>query len=269
MATTAASKTTPDTTAVTKTAIARQIEKLGPWFHNLHLPNGEQTAPHHFLGDFPSYKWQQISPHLPQDMSGMRALDIGCNAGYYSFELAKRGARVTAIDIDERYLKQARWAAETLDLADKIDFRRAAIYQLAAEKQQYDVVWFMGVMYHLRYPMLALDIVRRCCRGQMVFQTMTAPGDEVLEAETNYDLHEREIMSHPGWPKMAFIEHRVADDPTNWWAPNHACVQAMLRAAGFDNIRCIAHEIYTCETAAQISPAATEELNSVLRGIMG
>ncbi len=246
------------------TAIAKQIEKLGPWFHNLHLPGGEQTAPQHFLGDFPSFKWQQIAPHLPLDMTGVHALDIGCNAGYYSFELARRGAQVTAVDIDDRYLKQARWAANTLDLADRIHFRRASVYQLAREKTTYDLVWFMGVMYHLRYPMLALDIVHRCCRGQFVFQTMTAPGEEVFSAEENYELHQRDVMNHAGWPKMAFIEHRVANDPTNWWAPNHACVLAMLRAAGFSNIRCIASEIYLGD-AAHTPAAAAEELRTLLK----
>ena len=79
------------------TAIARRIEALRPWFHNLHLPDGSQTAPDHPLGDFPAYKWQEIAPTLPEDLGGWRVLDIGCNAGFYSLELARRGAVVTAI----------------------------------------------------------------------------------------------------------------------------------------------------------------------------
>ena len=61
-----------------------EIAALGPWFHNLHLPDGSETAPHHALGDFPAFKWAEIAPHLPQQLSGWRALDIGCNAGFYS-----------------------------------------------------------------------------------------------------------------------------------------------------------------------------------------
>lgn len=246
------------------TAINRQIEKLGPWFQNIQLPDGEQTAPEHFLGDLPGFKWQQISPYLPQDMSGMQVLDIGCNAGYYSFELARRGAQVTAIDTDEHYLRQARWAAETLDLKEKIEFRRAAVYQLIYDADMYDLVWFTGVMYHLRYPMLALDIVRNCCRGSMVFQTMTLPGETVYEAAPNYDPNQLDIMNHPGWPKMAFIEHQVANDPSNWWAPNHACIGAMLRSAGFCNIQNIAEEIYTCQVAESMPQIAINELQSIL-----
>src|SRR3954447_19506754 len=95
--------------------LGRQIARLAPWFHNLHLPSGHQTAPDHPLGDFPAWKWGQIAPHVPADLSGQRVLDIGCNAGFYSFQLAARGAEVLAIDTDEHYLGQARWAAGQLD----------------------------------------------------------------------------------------------------------------------------------------------------------
>lgn len=91
-----------------RTPLERTIAELGPWFHNLHLPDGTRTAPHHPLGDFPRFKWQQIAPHLPADLTGWRALDIGCNAGFYCFELARRGASVTGIDVEERYLSGLR-----------------------------------------------------------------------------------------------------------------------------------------------------------------
>jgi len=62
---------------------------------------------------------------------------------------------------------------------------------------------------------------------------------------------------------MAFIEHRVADDPTNWWAPNHAGVQALLRSAGFTGIQRIAHEVYVCEADQNLSGFAVDELNTI------
>lgn len=245
------------------TSTEERVRELGPWFHNLHLPGGIQTAPDHFLGDFPAFKWKEIAVALPDDLSGVKALDIGCNAGYYSFELAKRGAEVTAIDLDEHYLRQARWAAKVLELSDRVEFRQATVYDLAQSAEQYDLVWFMGVLYHLRYPLLALDIVRRCCRGRMIFQTMTTPGEAVMSVEENYGLDEREVLREEGWPKMAFIEHRLADDPTNWWAPNHAGVEAMLRSAGFGDIERIAHEVYRCK-AATTSEAVTAELKCAI-----
>lgn len=228
-------------------SVAPAAESLGPWFHNLHLPDNTQTAPQHFLGDFPRNKWESIADCLPADLSGWTALDVGCNGGFYSFELARRGADVTAVDCDEHYLRQARWAAEQYGLHQRVQFRNMQVYSLAAEEAQYDLVWFMGVFYHLRYPMLALDILARRTRRMMVFQTMTMPGEEVVEAPDDMGLDERHQMLEPGWPKMAFIEKRLAHDPTNWWAPNHACIEAMLRSSGLRVVSRPGHEIYVCE----------------------
>src|ERR1700710_2757881 len=162
--------------------VLQQIEALGPWFHNLHLPGGVQTLPNHFLGgDFPNFKWQQIGPCLPEDLSGWRVLDVGCNAGFYSFELARRGADVLGIDVDPHYLAQARWAAQEFGLAEQVEFRRMEVYELAGGDETFDLIWFMGVFYHLRYPLLALDLLARRTRRLMVFQTLTMPGDTVYE----------------------------------------------------------------------------------------
>jgi tRNA (mo5U34)-methyltransferase len=227
--------------------MSSQIASLAPWFHNLHLPDGVQTAPEHPLGDFPAVKWRQIAPFIAPDLTGWRVLDIGCNAGFYSFELARRGAAVTAMDIDPHYLAQARWAAREYGLQDRIEFRQNSVYELAGARQQFDLVWFLGVLYHLRHPLLALDILREVTRRQMVLQTLTMPGEEALEVPGSVGLFEREWLTRPGWPRMAFIERALAGDPTNWWAPNHACVEAMIRSAGFEVRARPGHEIYVCE----------------------
>lgn len=228
-----------------------EIRDLGPWFHNLHLPDGRQTCPDHWLGDFPSFKWRQLAPHLPQDLSGWTALDIGCNAGFYTFELARRGANVLGIDLDERYLRQARWASEQFGLQRQVRFEQMQVYDLARCEEQFDLVLFMGVLYHLRYPMLGLDIVAQRVRRMMVFQTLTMPGQEVFEQtwgrSFSDDDRDRQLMLEPGWPKMTFLEHGFADDPTNWWCPNHAAVLAMLRSAGLRVTTQPGHEIYICE----------------------
>lgn len=226
---------------------ADEAAALGPWFHNLHLPDGTQTAPDHFLGDFPAYKWRELAPHLPADLRGWRALDIGCNAGFYSFELARRGARVTGIDLDRRYLRQARWAARQYALEDRVEFRQMQVYDLARVDETFDLVLFMGVFYHLRYPLLGLDIVSEKVERLMVFQSLTTPGMDVYDAEPDREINDRAAMLQPGWPKMAFIEHRLAGDPTNWWAPNHACVEALLRSAGMRVIGRPGTELYLCK----------------------
>jgi tRNA (mo5U34)-methyltransferase len=225
-----------------------EIEALGPWFHNLHLPDGSQTAPAHPLGDFPSFKWNEIASFLPDDLTGWSALDIGCNAGYYAFQLAQRGAHVTGIDVEPLFLRQAEWAAREFGLSDRVAFRRMQVYDLARERDRFDLVLFMGVFYHLRYPMLGLDIVAETVERLMVFQTLTMPGNEVDDStEVDRDINDRDAFRAPGWPKMAFIEHRFSGDATNWWAPNHAGVEAMLRSSGLRITSRPGHEIYVCE----------------------
>lgn len=239
-------------------ALEQQIAALAPWFHNLHLPTGVQTVPDHWLGDFPSFKWAQIEPSLPSDLTGWSVLDVGCNAGFYAFELAKRGAQVRAVDVDPRYLRQARWAARQFGLEDRIQFQQMQVYDLARDDDTYDLVWFMGVFYHLRYPLLGLEIVARKTRRLLMFQTLTAPGAAVVMPPENLELADRQLLNKLGWPKMSFIEHRLANDPTNWWAPNHACVEAMLRSCGMQITACPAHETYLC-VPAQTTPAAEQD----------
>jgi tRNA (mo5U34)-methyltransferase len=231
------------------------LATLGPWFHNLHLPDGTQTCPDHWLGDFPAFKWRQLAPHVPQDLTGWSCLDIGCNAGFYTFQLAQRGARVLGIDVDTRYLRQARWAARRFgpDVESRVRFEQMQVYDLARlpEGESFDLVLFMGVLYHLRYPMLGLDLVCQRVRRLMVFQTLTMPGEEVFEDTHGHGFEQRELFTREGWPKLAFIEHEFAADPTNWWAPNHAAALAMLRSAGMRVTGRPGHEMYLCEPDAQ------------------
>src|SRR5207249_11310632 len=134
--------------------------------------DGVQTAPDHFLGDYPNLKWRQFEHAIPKDLRGATVLDIGCNAGFYSIEMKRRGAgRVVGIDSDESYLAQARFAAEVTG-AD-IEFRRMSVYRVADLRERFDLVLFMGVLYHLRHPLLALDLLRLyLVKDRMVFQSL-------------------------------------------------------------------------------------------------
>ena len=238
--------------------VKREILELGPWFHNIHLPGGLQTAPEHPIGDFPACKWVQIAPRIPEDLTGWSVLDIGCNAGFYAFQTALRGAEVKGIDSNPQYLSQAKWAGEQLKINKPIQFERMQIYDLAKTGESYDLVLFMGVFYHLRYPLLALDIVSRLAKRLMIFQALMLPGEEAVPIQPDYDLNEREQLLDPGWPKMAFIEKRFAQDPTNWWVPNHAGIEALLRSSGFTVIGRPGDEIYLCRPSA--GPRPFEEL---------
>ncbi len=246
-----------DGRAVAPDELGREIRALAPWFHNLHLPDGRQTAPDHPLGDFPAFKWEQMASALPPDMRGMRVLDIGCNAGFYSVALARRGAQVLGIDADSHYLRQAEWVRGQFRIdPDQLTLRQMQVYDLARCNDTFDVVMFLGVLYHLRYPLLALDIVATKVRDLLVLQTLTMPGEEVVAPPGDLRLEEREAMLDPGWPKMAFIEHRLADDPTNWWAPNRAAVEAMLRSAGLRPAGSLGHEIQLARRVSEVQRPA-------------
>jgi tRNA (mo5U34)-methyltransferase len=233
---------------MTTEQIQENVLKLGKWFHNIDL-NGVKTAPDHFLGDYPNFKYQNFSKALPEDLHGKSVLDVGCNAGFYSIEMKKRGAeRVVGIDSDERYLAQARFAAETLGF--DIEFRNMSVYEVAELGEKFDVVIFMGVLYHLRHPLLALDLLQENVVGDiLVFQSMQRGSNVVEPLKPDYPFSETDIFLSPDFPQMYFIEQRYSQDPTNWWIPNRAGAEAMLRSAGFKITAHPEPEVYICRRA--------------------
>jgi tRNA (mo5U34)-methyltransferase len=222
-----------------------RIEALAPWFHNLQL-GGIPTAPDHFLGDYPAFKWQCFADALPEDLTGRSVLDIGCNAGFYSLEMKRRGAeRVVSIDSDGRYLRQAALAAEVTGLS--LELREMSVYDIAGLHQRFDLVLFMGVLYHLRHPLLALDLIRtHVVEDMLVCQSLQRGSATVASVAEDYPFEETALFNDPGAPRMQFIEHRFAGDPTNWWIPNRSCTEAMLRSAGFRIEGRRGADIYIC-----------------------
>lgn len=238
--------------------IQKKVEALGPWFHNIDL-NGISTAPSHFLGNYPAVKWERFAGAIPQDMSGRAVLDIGCNAGFYAIEMKRRGAaRVLGIDTDEEYLEQARFAAQINAL--DIEFSRMSVYDIGALGEKFDMVLFLGVLYHLRHPLLALDLIHEHVADDiLLFQSMQRGSEEIASPNENYDFWANDLFNRDDFPKMHFIEHKFADDWTNWWIPNRACVEAMLRSAGFAIIGHPEQEVYVCRRAERPYDAATAE----------
>lgn len=248
-------------------SLRERVDALGPWFQNIDLGRGVRTAPDHFLGDYPAFKFRRFADAIPADLEGRSVLDIGCNAGFYSIEMKKRGAgRVLGIDSDDRYLDQARLASETLGFPD-IEYRNLSVYDVGALGEKFDLVIFMGVLYHLRHPLLALDLVREHVAGEMMlFQTMQQGTEAVLQVPEDHPFHKPgttqppDYFDNPAYPRMHFIEREFAHDWTNWWAPNAACSQAMLRAAGFTIEEQPEPEVYLCRVSevpyAQHGPTA-------------
>jgi tRNA (mo5U34)-methyltransferase len=240
--------------------IKRRVEALGPWFHNLDL-QGVATAPSHFLGDYPRIKWQRFSHAIPSDLRGKTVLDIGCNAGFFSIEMKRRGAeRVVGIDSDPSYLAQAQFAAEVSGC--DIELRQLSVYEVA-QLGRFDLVLFTGVFYHLRHPLLALDLIRRHAVGELlVFQSMQRGSSEVSELARDYPFSNTDVFRSEDFPRMHFIEHGYSGDETNWWIPNRACVEAVLRSAGFSIIAHPEEEVYVCKKA-EVEPRVAAELASI------
>jgi tRNA (mo5U34)-methyltransferase len=225
--------------------IARRIGELGPWFQNMNL-GGVPTAPEHFLGNYPEIKWSRFAHAVPLNLTGKTVLDIGCNAGFYALEMKRRGAaRVVGIDSDPGYLAQARFAAEVEGM--DIEFREMSVYDVAKLGERFDLVLFMGVLYHLRHPLLALDLIHEHVAGDlMVFQAMQRGFPGIAPVEGDYPFRETGIFDAPGYPVLHFVEKCYAHDPTNWWIPNRACAEAMLRSAGFEIVDHPEEEVYIC-----------------------
>jgi tRNA (mo5U34)-methyltransferase len=134
----------------------------------------------------------------------------------------------------------------------------------------------MGVFYHLRHPLLALDLIREHVADDlMLFQTMQQGSSEIAEVPEDHPFYipgtckPPPYFDDPAYPKMHFIERSFANDWTNWWAPNAACSQALLRAAGFTIEASAEGDVYLCRVApvpyAEYGPAAVHAAKGAVR----
>jgi len=128
-----------------------------------------------------------------------------------------------------------------------VEFRKLSVYDVAALGARFDIVLFMGVIYHLRHPLLALDLLHEhVTRDLFVFQSMTRGAASVEPLRADYPFSETAIFDRPAYPKLHFVERAYSGDPTNWWIPNRAAAEAMLRSAGFDIVAHPENEVFIC-----------------------
>jgi len=173
-------------------------------------------------------------------------LDIGCNAGFYSFEMKRRGAaRVLGVDSEPLYLRQAEFARDQLGM--DVEFRQMDVYDIAQLNEKFDWVLFLGVFYHLRHPLYALEKVTQLVGDKLLFQTMERGSSDAMDVAPDYDFHENGVFFDERFPRMYFIERRFAGDPSNWWIPNAAATAALLRSVGLTILEHPCHEVYLCE----------------------
>ena len=199
-----------------------QIKNEDYWFQRIELA-ADLAAPG--WSDPKSEKLPYFG--LPEDMSGMRVLDIGCAEGFFSFEAERRGAsEVIAIDAFPDSVRRFNICRNALN--SKATAFLTNVYDLSARRfGTFDLVMFFGVLYHLRHPLLALEKIESVCSGNLLLQTANFE-DPALGDTGAAKFHPFGIQSGP--PEKPMF------DPTVFWIPNATCVRDMLRHVGFRNV---------------------------------
>jgi tRNA (mo5U34)-methyltransferase len=127
-----------------------------------------------------------------------------------------------------------------------------SVYDVARLGETFDLVIFMGVLYHLRHPLLALDLLyEHVVKDKLLFQCLQRGDDRSLPLDENYDFAEWGIFERSDYPKLHFVEERYASDPTNWFIPNGAAMAAMLRSSGFVIDAQPEREVYLCHRGSR------------------
>lgn len=167
---------------------------------------------------------------VPRDLSGASVLDVGAWNGCLAFECERRGAsRVVGLsleDPDETGFN----ALKGLVGAERTSYTLGSIYDLDAERLgTFDLVICFGVIYHLRYPVLGLDNLRRVTAGTVYIESHALDDCVVVDGV------ERSIGDLSGACLMQFYPgSELANDPSNWFSPSISAVTGVLRTAGFD-----------------------------------
>jgi tRNA (mo5U34)-methyltransferase len=188
------------------------------WYHTIDLGGGVVTSG---VDDTP-LRLERVQ--LPPSLNGLTVLDIGAWDGFFSFECERRGAsRVVAADYYSwrggGWGTKAGFNLARQALGSRVEDIEIDVMDLSPERVgTFDVVLFLGVLYHLRHPFLALERISPLARRQLIVETVV---DMV-----GFDR-----------PALAFYPAReLNNDPTNWWGPNMPAMRGMLESVGFDRV---------------------------------
>ena len=222
-----------------KEKMADTLKRLGPWYHNVEFAKGVESNPSG--RDYPMARWRILNGVIPLDLRGKSVLDIGCNSGFFSFEMKKRNAgRVVGVDIMQYLLAQSRFGSHWFDLP--MDLRECGAYDVDRLEEQFDVVVFIGVLYHLKHPLYALEKIASVCKQTMYFQSVVrGDSDQDFNPKDDYPITEEAIFRQENFPKLYFLEKSFNGDESNWWFATHSCLKAMLRTVGFRTIENTSH----------------------------
>ena len=192
-----------------------------PWFHSIELAPGLVTP-----GRDDTRRRVDVL-RLPGDLTGRSVLDVGAWDGFFSFEAERRGARrVVATDSfawsGSGWSTKAGFELARVALGDRVEDVDVDVLDLEPEVLgRFDVVLCLGVLYHMRHPLLALERVAAVTGGMLVLETLVD-------------------LTWTRRPAAAFYpSHELGLDPTNWWGPNPEAVAGMLRAVGFERVEVV------------------------------
>ena len=214
-----------------------EVERLGPWFHCIDLGDGLVTKSQSAIGEpveHPRPTWESVKECVPADLSGQTLLDVGCNAGFYSIEMKRRGAaRVLGLDSQRDLIRQAEFVRDVLGL--DIEYQRMSVYDLDPFAMgQFDVTLALGLIYHCKHLVLALEKLFLITRHLLVLETAIYP-PERAPASFEYEEGGERPTLHP----LAYVENRpeAKEAVYNWFLPSTAALKALLKNVGFDEIQ--------------------------------
>lgn len=214
---------------MTREEAEARIRTFPHWYHQIEVFPGVVTP-----GINASREVLQMLP-LPADCTPLRVLDVGTRDGFFAFELERRGANVIALD----YMPPSGTGFEIAKelLGSNVPYLVGNVYDVSVERHGiFDLVLFLGVLYHLRDPLLALDrLAAVCAPGGRIFVESYVIDDAFLDPTTHTQVPIDQISPKlRETPIMQFYPRDSLNrDFTNWWGPNMACLRAMLEMASF------------------------------------
>ncbi len=203
--------------AMTNDEVRARIASVPHWYHPIEMRPGIITPG---MNDARNVL---AMLQLPADCRGMRALDLGTRDGFFAFELERRGAEVVAVDYMAQTESGFSVAAEVLD--SRVTYLQSNLYDLdPSTLGTFDLVLFLGLLYHLPDPLGALRVVRNLTSQRMILETLVMNFGEEMDR----------------LPLMRFFAGATwAGDPTNYWGPNVRCVEDMLGETEFAATRVV------------------------------
>jgi tRNA (mo5U34)-methyltransferase len=201
------------------------VDAVPHWHHIMRFPHGIVSPGVYDPRELFSFL------ELP-DLRGKRVLDVGARDGYFAFECERQGAEVVAVDYADMELTG--FGAAKRIYGSAVKYVQANVYDLSPEQMgSFDVVLFLGVLYHLRHPLLALDRMRGLCRELLIVESLVCDARIFTGFETGRSLAEL-APTLVNVPLAQFLPvGRFHSDSTNKWVPNIACLQALLEDALF------------------------------------